>query len=70
MTYGWFSFVCDGTTFHAICMVCQGADTPTSSKCLANFESHWVRWAGFPAIVNTDKGIPQQRTVRTGTEGQ
>ena len=43
MTFGCLSVVYDGTTFHVICMICQGHGNPLSSKCLAKFESHWVR---------------------------
>jgi len=65
-TFGWLSIVCNGTTFHVITLVCEGAGTPKSAKYFKKFESHWVRWAGFPLVVSTDRGLHNRGTFSRG----
>jgi len=55
--YGWLSVVCNGTTFHMICMISVGKGNPLSIKCYKKFQSHWTRWAGFPQFLVCDRGL-------------
>ena len=55
--FGFMSVVCNGTTFHMICLICEGVGTPKSIKCLEKFESHWTRWAGYPQYLVCDRGV-------------
>ena len=64
--YGWLSIVCNGTTFHVICLVMIGHGTPLSSKCLAKFESSWVRWAGYPKLLSSDRGLHNRGAFAKG----
>ena len=64
--YGWLSIVCNGTTFHVIILVMVGHGTPLSSKCLAKFESSWVRWAGYPKILSSDRGLHNRGAFAKG----
>ena len=56
-TFGWLSIVCNGTTYHSICLVTEGRGTPKSGKCLAKFMSRWASWAGFPQVLTSDRGL-------------
>ena len=64
--FGWLSLVCNGTTYQAICLVCEGKGTPKSQKCYDKFLSRWCSWAGFPRIVTSDRGLHNRGAFARG----
>ena len=67
-TWGWLSIVCNGTTYHVICLICEGPGTPGSRKCYAKFCSHWARWAGYPTMLTTDRGLHNRGSFSRGLQ--
>ena len=55
--YSILSIVDTSTSFHQAAVVSVGGGQPSSSKCWQKFQSVWARWAGYPVMVTTDRGL-------------
>ena len=55
--YSILSIVDVGTRYHQAEIVRHDGGQPTSMKCLQAFLNSWVKWAGLPTTVTTDRGL-------------
>ena len=67
-TYGWLSIICNGTAFHLASLVMIGHGQLLSSKCFAKFESVWCRWAGYPKLLASDRGLHNRGAFALGLQ--
>ena len=51
------NLVCMGTGYQMALYIKEGKGTPSSSVCLDLVLTHWVKWAGYPKQVISDRGL-------------
>ena len=68
--YGILSVVCNGTTFHIAAIVMIGHGVPLSGKCYRKFDSMWARWAGWPKVLTSDRGLHNRGEFARGLRAQ
>ena len=64
--FGVLSVICNGTTFHQAAVIMVGHGVPSSDKCYRKFDSMWTRWAGWPRILTSDRGLHNRGAFSRG----